>query len=70
MQRKNTRMKNTRKGEENYTVKLNCHRRGGKCYFGALRCQVFQLELQDKIYMDAPQGGAGVTLGVPIDFSW
>ena len=30
----------------------------------------FQLELQDKIYMDAPQGGAGVTLGVPIDFSW
>ena len=29
----------------------------------------FQLELQEKIYMDAPQGGAGVTLGVPIDFS-
>ena len=70
MQRKNTRTKNTSKGEENYAVKQNCHRTGGKYYFGGLRCQVlgpwgtiydFQLELQDKIYMDAPQGGAGCT---------
>ena len=73
MQRKNTRMKNTSKGEENYAVKQNCHRTGGKCtldvkFWGTM--YYFQLELQDKIYMDAPQGGARVTLGVPIDFSW
>ena len=76
MQRKNTRTKNTSKCEENYTVKHNCHRTGGKCTL--VVCDVkcwgtiyyFQLELQDKIYMDAPQGGARVTLGVPIDFSW
>ena len=67
MQRKNTRMKNTSKGEENYAVNQNCHRTGGKYYFGGLRCQVlghndFELELQNKIYIDAPKGGAGVTL--------
>ena len=71
MQRKNTRTKNTSKGEENYAVKQNCHRTGGKCTLVVgLGHNDFELVLQDKIYIDAPKGRAGVTLGVPIEFSW